>query len=245
MTEPATTETVPLSLWARALGMITSPKATYQNVVAAPRPFGILFISLVLFSIAAAVPQMQPEARRQMMDAQVRGMERFGVTVTPEMVQQFEQQSASPLAKVWAIVGPFILFTVLALLTTAIFWALFNVVFGGTASFKQVLAVTNHSYVITALGALAAMPILLYQFKMSFGGPFNLGALAPGLDPSSSLSHFLSAINLFSLWAWVNFAIGLAVLYRRKTMNIAIGLIFFYLVFTYLMSSLFGSFMGS
>lgn len=245
MTEPATTQTAPLSLWARAVGMITAPRATYENVVAAPRPFGILFVALIVFSFAAAIPQWQPEARRQIVEAQIRGMERFGMTVTPQMVEGFERQSTSPLAKAWGIVGPFIFFTVMALLLTAIFWAFFNIVSGGTATFKQVLAVTNHSYIITALGALVAMPVLLYQFKMSFGGPFNLGALAPMLEETSPVVRFLSAINLFSLWAWTNVAIGLAVLYRRKTRNIALVLILLYLVFTYVMSSIFASFMGS
>ncbi len=45
MTEPATTQPCAAqSLWLGRIGMITSPKATYQNVVAAPRPFGILFV---------------------------------------------------------------------------------------------------------------------------------------------------------------------------------------------------------
>ena len=235
----------PMSLFARAIGIITAPKATYENVVAAPRPFGILFVSILVFSIAATIPQMTSDARRQMLDAQVRGMERFGVTVTPEMTARLEAQAQSPVSKVIGIVWSLVMFPILALLLTAIFWAFFNAILGGTATFKQVLAVTSHSYVITALGALAAMPILLFRFKMQMGGPFNLGALAPGLDSTSPLARFLSSVGLFSLWAWGNVAIGLAVLYRRNSRTIAIVLIIFSLIFAYAMSALFGSFMGS
>jgi hypothetical protein len=98
------------------------------------------------------------------------------------MTARLEAQSQSPVSKVIGIVWSLVMFPILALLLTAIFWAFFNAILGGTATFKQVLAVTSHSYVITALGALAAMPILLFRFKMQMGGPFNLGALAPGLD---------------------------------------------------------------
>jgi hypothetical protein len=234
-----------MSLFARAIGIITAPKATYENVVAAPRPFGILFVSILVFSIAATIPQMTSDARRQMLDAQVRGMERFGVTVTPEMTARLEAQAQSPVSKVIGIVWSLVMFPILALLLTAIFWAFFNAILGGTATFKQVLAVTSHSYVITALGALAAMPILLFRFKMQMGGPFNLGALAPGLDSTSSLARFLSSVGLFSLWAWANVSIGLAVLYRRSSTTITIVLIIFSLIFAYAMSALFGSFMGS
>jgi len=188
---------------------------------------------------------MTSDARRQMLDAQVRGMERFGVTVTPEMTARLEAQAQSPVSKVIGIVWSLVMFPILALLLTAIFWAFFNAILGGTATFKQVLAVTSHSYVITALGALAAMPILLFRFKMQMGGPFNLGALAPGLDSTSSLARFLSSVGLFSLWAWANVSIGLAVLYRRSSTTITIVLIIFSLIFAYAMSALFGSFMGS
>ena len=235
----------PMSLYSRAIGIITAPKATYENVVAAPRPYGILFVSILVFSIAATIPQMTQDARRQMLDAQMRGMERFGVTVTPEMSARLEAQSQSIVSKVLGVVWSLVMFPILALLLTALFWAFFNAILGGTATFKQVLAVVSHSYVITALGALAALPILLYQFKMQMGGPFNLGALAPGLDSTSSLARFLSSVGLFSLWAWANVAIGIGVLYRRNSRTIAIVLIFLSLIFAYAMSAAFGSFMGS
>lgn len=244
MTDAASTPVQPMSLIARAIGIITAPKATYENVVAAPRPFGILFISVLVFSIAATIPQMTESARKQMLDVQVRGMERFGVTVTPEVLQRMEESSRNPMTKLVGVVWSLVMFPILALLLTALFWVFFNAILGGTATFKQVLAVTSHSYVITALGAVAALPILLVRFTLAMGGPFNLGALAPMLDETSTLARFLSGVGLFSLWAWFNVSIGLAVLYRRKTRNIAIVLILLSLVFTYAMTSVFGSFMG-
>ena len=244
MTEAAPTTVQPMSLISRAIGIITAPRATYENVVAAPRPFGILFISILVFSVASLIPQMQDDARKQMLDAQLRGMERFGVTVTPEVQAKMEASSRNPATQALGIVWSLVMFPILALLLTAICWACFNVVVGGTATVKQVLAVTSHSYVITALGALAAMPILLFRFKLAMGGPFNLGALAPMLEETSTLARFLSGVSVFSLWAWANVGIGLAVLYRRNARTIAIVLILLSLVFTYAMTSIFGSFMG-
>jgi len=225
--------------------MVTSPKATYQNVVAAPRPFGILFVCALLIGIGSTIPQMTEAARVQGLEMQIRGMERFGVTVTPEVQQRMEVQSHSKVAKLAGALAPLIMFPILALLLTAIFWAGFNGILGGTATFKQVLAVTSHSYVITALGVLASVPVLLYQYKLAMGGPFNLGALVPMLDESSTMYRFLSAVSIFSLWAWFNVAIGLAVLYRRKTRNIAIVLIALSLGLAFAMTSIFGSFFGS
>jgi hypothetical protein len=45
MTETTTTSsTQPLSLIARIIGVITSPKATFENVVAIPKPAGVLLV---------------------------------------------------------------------------------------------------------------------------------------------------------------------------------------------------------
>ena len=243
MTDVASTPVQPMSLFARIFGMITAPKATFENVVAAPRPFGILFVCALLIGIGGTIPQMTEAARTQTLDMQVRGMERMGVAVTPEVRERMETQSRNPVFRIIGVISPLIMIPILALLLTALFWAFFNAILGGTASFKQVLAVTAHSYVITALSVLAAMPILLYRYKLQMGGPFNLGALVPMLDESSPLARFLSGVSVFSLWGWVVVAIGLGVLYRRKSRNIAIVLVLLALVFTYALTSLFGSFL--
>ena len=111
------------------------------------------------------------------------------------------------------------------MLFAALYWVAFNTVMGGTASFKQVLAIVSHSQVISALGIVAGLPIQLMQTKMTMGGPFNLGALAPMLEEGSTLATFLGGISVFSLWGLVVTAIGLGVLYRRNSRNIAITLI--------------------
>jgi hypothetical protein len=44
------------------------------------------------------------------------------------------------------------------------------------------------------------------------------------LDEGSFLARFLGIVNVFTVWGLIVLAIGLGVLYRRKTLNIAIGL---------------------
>jgi hypothetical protein len=50
------TPPAPLGLMTRIIGVITSPKATFQNVVAAPRPAAVLFIAAVI-ALASVAPQ--------------------------------------------------------------------------------------------------------------------------------------------------------------------------------------------
>ena len=41
-------------LFARAMGICYSPRATFEKVVQYPRPFGILFLSAAVIALAAA-----------------------------------------------------------------------------------------------------------------------------------------------------------------------------------------------
>ena len=244
MTDSAPVENRPLSLLQRMIGMITAPKATYESVVAFPRPFGVLFVCALIIGITATIPQFSEPARQATLDMQVRSMERFGVTVTPEVYEKMEAQSRSPVSRMTGAIAPIIMFPILTLMLSALFWVFFNAILGGLATFKQVLAVTAHSYVITALATTVSLPILLYKFSMSMGGPFNLGALVPMLDETSTLARFLSGISVFSIWGWIVVAIGLGVLYKRSGKAIAATLVILSLMFTFAMTAVFGSLFG-
>ena len=245
MTDTATPETTkPLPLLSRIFGVITSPKATFQNIVAAPRAVGVLFVVATIIGIGSIAPQMTEKGRQAAVDMQIKAMERFGATVTPEMRQGFETGSRSAVRKVFGMVGVYIFVPIVALVFTAIYWAAFNVILGGTASFKQVLAIVCHSQVIGALGILAALPITMATGKMTTAGPFNFGALAPGLAEGSTLATFLGSISVFSLWGFFVTAIGLAVLYKRNSTNIAITLIAIYLLFMYAVAAFLGKLFG-
>jgi hypothetical protein len=52
----------------------------------------------------------------------------------------------------------------------------------------------------------------------------NLGALVPFMEESSAVARFLGTIDIFMVWYVLVLAIGLAVLYRRRTQPIAVTL---------------------
>ena len=223
MNQPVPPPVPEKGLISRAIGIITSPKATYEAVVRSPRPFGILLLCSVIIGLAQSLPQFTERGRQAALEMQVQQVERWtGKPVTDEQYRAMETQG-----KIGAYVGPvFVLIgmTVWCLLQSAIYWAIFNAMLGGTATFKQVLAVVNHSLVVGALGLVIGAPLQLYQGTMSVGGPFNLGALMPMLDEAGFLARFLGIVSVFTIWGLIVLAIGLGVLYRRKTANIAIAL---------------------
>jgi hypothetical protein len=245
MSNAATPEAPSLGLMARIVGVITSPGSTFADIVRAPRPAVVLLVVSAVIAVAAIVPQMTERGRQAILNTQVQAAERMtGQPVSDRIYAQLEQQSRSPFGKIMGVVSAFIMMPIVALFFAALFWAIFNALLGGTASFKQVLGISTHSMVIMALGAALAVPIQLMQTTISFSGPFNLGALVPMLDRESFLFRFLSFVNAITLWQTVVVAIGLGVLYKRKSTGIAIGLIVVYLALVAIGVTAFSALMG-
>jgi hypothetical protein len=115
---------------------------------------------------------------------------------------------------------------ILALIIAGFLFAVFNAAMGGEASFKQVFAVLVHAGAISALSTVFSGTI--NYFRGSIGSVANLGALLPMLSESSFAGRLLGMIDVFLIWYIVVLAIGLAVLYRRRTQPIAISLLTVY-----------------
>lgn len=223
---PSQPEQPQLGLVGRAVGVITSPAATFADVVRAPRPVLILLVVSAVIAIASTLPQMTERGRQAILQTQIDTIERFtGQPVSDEVYAQMEANSRRSFTRYLGIVATFVWMPIMALFFTAILWGLFNLLLGGTAAFKQVLGIVTHSMVIMAVGAAVSAPIQMMQTTFSLAGPFNLGALVPMLDPEGFVARFLTATSAITIWQTIVLAIGLGVLYRRKSTGIAIGLL--------------------
>ena len=209
-----------MSLPARFLGVLISPRATFQSVSTHPRWFGMLAVTLILVATFTAAPLTTETGRQAAIDQQISAMKSFGVNVTPEIQDRIEQ-GAGRLPYTTAggvlIVGP-----IMALIVSAILFAVFNAGLGGEASFKQVFAVQTHSGVVSCVSAVFSGAI--NYFRGATGSVTNVAALLPMIDEQSFIGHLLGTIDVFLIWWVLVLAMGLAVLYRRRTQPIAITL---------------------
>jgi hypothetical protein len=213
-------------LLSRFIGIITAPKDTFAIVAAAPKWFGMLAVTAVLASFFAALPMTTPAGRQAAIDQQVQQRQSFGLPVDDRMYDQLEKMS-----KVMPYItgGSVLIFSpIVAVVIAGIFFAIFNAALGGEASFKQVFAVLVHAGAISALSAVFSG--VINYFRGAIGSVANLGALLPMLPEKSFVSHFLGAIDVFMIWYVLVLAMGLAVLYRRRTQPIAMSLLGVYAV---------------
>jgi hypothetical protein len=114
------------------------------------------------------------------------------------------------------------------LIVSGVLFAVFNAALGGQASFKQVFAVVVHSGAVGVIGQLFSMPLNYVRGTLTSAA--NVGSLLPMLPEQSFAAHFLGAIDVFLIWQLIVLAIGLGVLYRRRTQPIAFSLMGVYAV---------------
>jgi hypothetical protein len=117
-------------------------------------------------------------------------------------------------------------------------FAVFNAALGGTATFKQLWAVFIHSTAVSVVQQLLVWPMNYARESMT--SATNLGVFLPMLDESSFLAKFLGTIDLFLVWWIVVLAIGLGVLFKRKTGPIVTGLLVVYGVIAVIVAAFFG-----
>ncbi len=211
MASPGAPTAPELGLFARITGIIFSPRATFTALAARPRWFGMLVFTVVASAVLTGGFLMTAVGQQAFLDM----MERRGTTGAGlEMFQKIMPYMAYILAGYIVVISPIIV-VILAGILLAVFTLL-----GGSATFKQVFAVVTHTGVISVLGALIILP--LNYFTGSMNGSTNLGVLAPMLDDRSFLALLLGSIDVFRVWLVMVLAIGLGVVYKRKTGPIAV-----------------------
>ena len=213
----------------RISGVITSPRETFPAVVDRPRWFGVLAITALVVALCAALPLTTEAGKQAALDQNVRWTESF--TGTPVSDAQYDQMSrrmgnAPLMAGGMVVLSAPIWLAIIAVLL----WAVCNAAMGGDASYKQVFALAAHAGVISTLGAIYT-GVINYVQGTAATSAANLRVLLPMVEENSFAGRVLGAVDLFMIWWLFVLAIGLAVLYKRRTQPIAVTLLAVYALF--------------
>ena len=226
-TAPGATSADP-GFFSRVTGIVTGPRDTFQSVVARPRWLGVLLLTTVVVAIATTLPTTTEAGQQAALDQNANWVESFrGRQLTDEEYEQMRQQVArAPYMTAAAVV---IFAPIWASIIAALLWTAFNAAMGGNATFKQVFTVVVHAGIISTLGAIFTGAIN-YARGTASSSAANLRVLLPMLEEGTFTGRLLGAIDLFLIWWVFVLAIGLAVLYQRRTQPIAITLLAVYAV---------------
>jgi Yip1 domain len=223
-----TAAAAPKGLLARILGVLVAPRATYADVAARPRWLGVFAVVLLFMATGSIILFSTDVGREALLEQQVSAMESFGLKIPKEAVDRMEENLQRPTTPYFAAASQIVFVPIIALIIAGIMMGIFTAILGGDATFKQVFSIVAHAGVVSAAQQLFVYP--LDYARGSLSSPTNLAVFLPFLDEKTFPARLLGSIDLFLIWWLVNLAIGLGVLYKRRTGPIAISFLSVYLV---------------
>ena len=210
-------------LVARLVGVVFSPRATFEDVAAHPRVLGALLVTLVLTVGVSSIFLTSEVGKQATLERQDRAMQSMGFRLSDAQYEQLRERMMGPTMPIFAGISILVSIALFTVVIAGVLIAVFNAILGGNATFKQVYAVVVHSQFLAAAGTLFIYP--LDYMKQSLSSPTSLAVFFPFLDEGTFFARFFGVIDLFYIWVIVNLAIGMGVLYRRRTAPIATSLL--------------------
>jgi hypothetical protein len=186
----------------------------------------MLLATVGIVAFFVMLPMTTEEGKQAALDQRVSQMEAFGRQVDDAQYENMRRGMA--LAPYFAGGTILIFAPIMAVIISGILFAIFNAGMGGEASFKQLFAVVVHAGAVSSLAQVFTGP--LNYFRGAVGSATNLAVLLPMIDEKSFLGRLLGMTDLFLIWWVIVLAIGLGVLYRRRTQPIAMSLLVVYAV---------------
>jgi hypothetical protein len=218
-----------LSLVQRIVGVIFSPRSTFESVVAWPQWFPVYLVTILTTVVLWSAFLFSPVGSQAFMDQVTTQAERAAVQQGRNPAQAVENtQKAFPFIRGITMAAIVVVPTIFLLIIAGLAFAIFGAILGGGGTFKQVLAVVAYAGVVQVVAGIFIL--LMNYLRGSMTSMTNLGVFMPNLPEDSFLFHFLSAIDLIWLWYLSILGIGLGVLYHRKTSSIVVSFLTVYLV---------------
>ena len=214
------------SLAARMLGVVRTPRATFEGLAANPRSADVLVVTFLVTALSSALLLETETGRLALLDQWERTALAFGQTVGDSeytaLVQASENGATYGVARSFAS-GP-----LLAVALSLGLMGLFRLFTGGGVTFRQVLAIVVHSGVILMLRHVIGAPII--YMRETLASPTTLTMFFTMLDEGSPPARFFGIVDLFLIWWIVVLAIGMSVLYRQPARRLAMAFMGTYVV---------------
>lgn len=189
-----------MSTISRIIGVITSPRATFDDIVQKPT-WLLPFLLVVVLGVVNSYLLIDIIA-----DEQIEQMSQ-----NPNMTEQ-QMEMASNITRNYG--------WMFAIATTPLFYVIVaavllftgNVILGGESRFKVLFSVTCWSGIISIIASAITVPVMISREAIE--SPTSLAFLAPSDDKTSFLYGLLSSLDLLTFWYVAVMGIGVAAAYR-------------------------------
>ena len=193
-------ETPTMNFMARFIGVITSPVATFADIVKSPTWLWVLLATIVVtvgitFQMVPMIADMTTEEMAKnpnMTEAQIEQAVGFVKMVTPY--------------------GPILYIAIWNLILGALMMLVGGLFMGGSSSYKTLFSVACWAGPVMIVTGIIAM-----IFRMITGtiqSPTSLIFMAPDAERDSAIYFLLTQIDLLAIWYFAIIGIGFAAAYK-------------------------------
>lgn len=196
-----------MGFWGKLGNIFASPTKAFEAIDKKPTwilPLCLLIlVSVILTQLAFPI----------IMNAQLEGL-RNNPNLTPEQIQQYETQFTQNvntqriITTAAQVIGTPIVFFIVV----GIFYFIGNILLGGDATYKKVLAVYCWSACILVLSAIVMTPLIIIKQSMTVS--LSPAMLLSGDALGTKLHTLLSKFDFFVIWFLAVFAIGFGLIYK-------------------------------
>jgi hypothetical protein len=221
---------------ARIFNIIFEPRKAFEDLKRKPKwlvPFivvCILGIGFYYFAYPIIMTEQMHriDANEKYTDAQKESIKQYiGQTEHPPIIQLVFQ----PLGV-----------AVIFLAISGVLFFVFNVLMGGDSTFKRVLSVVSHSYMITIPAAIVKYPLVF--IKKTVDVPTSLALILSVDLKSSFIYRFLDGFDVFTLWQVLIMSLGMSIIYNFTFKKSLIPIFFMWALLILIGSLIAGAFGG-
>jgi hypothetical protein len=219
--------------WSRLVGVVVSPRVTFESIVRKPNWLLPLLI-FVFVNLAATYSQQRrggllTATQSAALEQQLKSNPAFSRLNPQQREQQLEEMRK--LSRDAATGGAYLgvlLAPVALLITAAVFLAAFNIVFRADVKYAQSLAIASYSLVPFLLSSLMTLALIWIRppgAVPSEGVSISLASFLHS-DAPLWLASLAKSLDVFELWSLGLLAVGYtAVSFRRVRFRSALALV--------------------
>lgn len=142
-----------------------------------------------------------------------------------EQIEKIDERMSGP--QIGGYISSVLEIPIRVLLMALVALLIGNTFMGGSAKYGQLLNITAWSYMVNILEALIKTPLMLQKWSLNVYT--GLGVLGIGKE-GSFINSLFTGFDLFALWRIVLIAIGMGIIYSKKTRPYLIALLIFWVL---------------
>ena len=234
-----------MSILANVINSYTAPSKVFEAVKDFDWKKAIVpLLILAVIGVLSfwAIQDLATEAGYDAAVERIQNNSRLSEEQKTEFYERIDDQMSGPQITGW-------IFSFLGNPITVFFMALIvllvgNTFMGGSAKYGQILNITAWAYMINILESLVKIPLMLNKWSLEVYT--GLGVLGIG-EKGSFINSLLAGIDIFAIWRIILIAIGMGIIYNKKTQPYAVGMLIAWFVLKLIgagLSSFLGGFTG-